>query len=91
MSPEMVVELGQEVLWITSLLAAPLLLSALGVGLLIGIVQAATQIQEMTLSFIPKLIAMVLALFLAGHWMLQLLTDFTVRLFQNIPHLIGMS
>ena len=89
MDADVVVQLGHEVLWLTSLLAAPLLLSALGVGLCIGVIQAATQIQEMTLSFIPKLIAMVVALFVAGAWMLQLLLEFTTRLYTNIPTLIG--
>lgn len=89
MTPEVVVELGHQVLWITAMLAAPLLLSALAVGVLVGIFQAATQIQEMTLSFIPKLIAMVVALFAMGHWMLQMLTEFTTQLYRNIPGLIG--
>jgi flagellar biosynthetic protein FliQ len=71
------------------MLSAPLLLSALAVGLLIGIFQAATQIQEMTLSFIPKLIVLVFALLIAGPWMLRILTEFTLRLFAEIPSLLG--
>ena len=74
---------------ITALMAAPLLLSALVVGLLIGMFQAATQIQEMTLSFIPKLAVMALALMLLGPWMIHLVVDFTERLYGNIPALIG--
>jgi flagellar biosynthetic protein FliQ len=71
------------------MLAAPLLLSALAVGLIIGLFQAATQIQEMTLSFIPKLIAVVVALFVAGAWMLNVITDYTVGLYESIPMIIG--
>jgi len=89
MTPEMVLEVGTQALWLAVLLAAPLLLSALTVGLLIGIFQAATQIQEMTLSFIPKLIALVLALFLGGPWMLGVLISFTQRLYVEIPGLLG--
>jgi len=88
-TPEMVLEVGTQALWLAVLLAAPLLLSALAVGLLIGIFQAATQIQEMTLSFIPKLIALVLALFLGGPWMLSVLISFTQRLYVEIPGLLG--
>ena len=89
MTPEMVLDVGQEALWVTALLAAPLLLSALVIGLLVGMVQAATQIQEMTLTFIPKLAVLGLALIVAGSWMLGLITDFTINLFERIPELIG--
>ncbi len=89
MTPDSVIHLGQEAMRIAVLLSAPILLTALGVGLIIGMVQAATQIQEMTLSFIPKLIGMVLALGIAGSWMLHLLIDFTERLILSIPELIG--
>ncbi len=89
MTPESVLEIGRHALTVTVLLAAPLLLAALAVGLLIGIIQAATQIQEMTLSFIPKLLVLVVVLLFAGHWMLGLLTDFTIGLYQNIPDFIG--
>ena len=71
------------------LLSMPILLTALVVGLLIGMFQAATQINEMTLSFIPKLFAVVLAILIAGPWMLHLLIDFTINLFHRIPSLIG--
>jgi flagellar biosynthetic protein FliQ len=71
------------------MLAGPLLGAALAVGLLIGIFQAATQIQEMTLSFIPKLLALVVALFIAGPWMIQVLVTFSKRLIVGIPGLIG--
>ncbi len=85
MTPESVLSLGQQALQLALLLAAPLLLASLAVGLLIGIFQAATQINEMTLSFIPKLLAMAAVLMLAGPWMLQLLTEFTRRLIESIP------
>ena len=89
MTPESVVLIGQEAIKITALMAAPLLLSALVVGLLVGMFQAATQIQEMTLSFIPKLAVMALALMVLGPWMIHLIVNFTDRLFENIPYLIG--
>ncbi len=85
MTPDMVIEIGRQALVVTALLAAPLLISALAVGLLVGMFQAATQIQDMTLSFIPKLIVLVIALGLTGHWMLRLLIDYTRNLFQMIP------
>ena len=89
MTPEMVLDVGRDSLWVIALLAAPLLLSALAVGLLVGMIQAATQIQEMTLTFIPKLIVLALALLIAGPWMLGVLTDFTITLYVSIPELIG--
>jgi len=89
MTPEIVLDIGQEALWVTALLAAPLLLSALAVGLLVGMIQAATQIQEMTLTFIPKLAVLGLALIVAGSWMLGLITDFSINLIERIPELIG--
>ncbi len=89
MTPDMVINIGQEALRVTALLAAPVLLTALGVGLLIGMLQAATQIQEMTLSFIPKLLGIVIALAVAGTWMLHLLMDFTERLIMSIPDVFG--
>ena len=89
MGPDTVLTVGREDLWLAGLLSGPRLLSALGVGLLIGIFQAATQIQEMTLSFIPKLLALVVALFIAGPWMISLVVSFSQRLFQEIPVLLG--
>lgn len=88
MTPEAVLDIGREALYLTALLAAPLLLSALAVGLLVGVFQAATQIQEMTLSFIPKLIILVFALLIAGTWMLRMLTEFTLQLFNDIPGIL---
>ena len=87
MDTAMVIDLGRQALWTIALVSAPLLLVALGVGLLIGIIQAATSINEMTLSFIPKLIVMALALLLFGSWMLGTLVDFTRSIFERIPTL----
>jgi len=89
MTPEMVLDIGHDALWVTALLSAPLLLSALAIGLIVGMIQAATQIQEMTLTFIPKLIVLALALLISGSWMLGVLTDFTITLITSIPELIG--
>jgi len=89
MTPETVITIGQQALWVTMLIAAPLLLSALGVGLMVGMFQAATQINEMTLSFIPKLLVLVLALIVAGPWMLSIIVNFTQQLMEQIPSLIS--
>ncbi len=89
MTPEQVMSIGQQALTVTTLLAAPLLLSVLAAGVLIGMLQAATQINEMTLSFVPKLLVMVAALFLAGHWMLGVILDYTRGLFASIPGSLG--
>ena len=89
MTPESVMSLGQQALLTMLLLAAPLLLVALFVGLLVSIFQAATQINEMTLSFIPKLVAVFVTLVIAGPWMTALLVDYIRRLFSSIPGIIG--
>ena len=89
MTPETIITLGQRALELSVLVSAPLLLTALVVGGLISLFQAATQINEMTLSFVPKLLALVLVLLLAGPWMLELLIDFTRNLMKDIPNLIG--
>jgi len=89
MSPESVIEIGRQALMMTALLAAPLLLSALVAGLVIGMFQAATQINEMTLSFIPKLLVLAAALWLGGGWMLRTIVGFTESLLLDIPLLIG--
>jgi len=89
MTPETVMSVGTHALEITLMLAAPMLLVALVVGLLVGIFQAATQINEMTLSFIPKLIAMAATIAIAGPWMLKLIVNYTRELFESIPGLIG--
>lgn len=89
MSPEDFIALARQGLELTILLSLPLLLSALVTGLLVSVFQAATQINEMTLSFIPKLVVMFTVAVLAGPWMLQLLADYTRRLFESIPRLVA--
>jgi flagellar biosynthesis protein FliQ len=89
MTQDTVMQLASQTLWMTILLAAPLLLSALTIGLLVGMFQAATQINEMTLSFIPKLGVLVLALFVFGPWMLSNIVSFTRNLITSIPSVIG--
>ena len=80
-----VVDLVREALWVAVMVAAPLLLVALGVGLFIGIIQAATSINEATLSFIPKLAALALTLVIFGGWQIGTMVDFTRRIFERIP------
>lgn len=82
-------EIGRQAIEATLIVAAPFLLTALAVGLLISIFQAATQMNEATLQFVPKLVAMLLALIFAGPWMMQYLIDYIQTLYNNIPQLIG--
>jgi flagellar biosynthesis protein FliQ len=89
MTPETVLTIAQRALEMTLMLAAPLLVVALLVGLFVGIFQAATQINEMTLSFIPKLLGMATALVIAGPWMLKELVSYTRSLIESIPSLVG--
>jgi flagellar biosynthetic protein FliQ len=89
MTPESITTIAQQALWVTFLVALPLLGVALVVGLLVSLIQAATQLNEMTLSFVPKVLAMGLAAVLAGPWMLHVMMDFTIRLFESIPQLIN--
>ncbi len=89
MTPETVMTVGTRALEITLMLAAPMLLVALVVGLLVGVFQAATQINEQTLSFIPKLVALALALLFAGPWMLKVLVSYTRELIESIPGLVN--
>ena len=89
MTPESVMTLGYEAMKLSLLLGAPLLLVALVTGLLISLFQAATQINEMTLSFIPKLLAVFATLVIAGPWMLGLVLDYMRNLFTSIPQLVG--
>ncbi|WP_028449576.1 MULTISPECIES: flagellar biosynthesis protein FliQ [Chitinibacter] len=89
MSPEMVVTLLQKAMEVMVLLCGPVLLATLVLGLLVSIFQAATQINEATLSFIPKLLVAFVVLVLAGPWMLELIMDYTIRLYQSIPQVIG--
>ena len=89
MTPGSIFTIMQQALEVTVLLLAVLLLPALAVGLLVSIFQAATQINEMTLSFIPKLMITVAAMVIGGPWMLQLIMGYTQRLFEGIPGVIG--
>jgi flagellar biosynthetic protein FliQ len=89
MTPELVVNLVQQALETTILVSAPLLLAALVTGLVVSVFQAATQINEMTLSFIPKLIAIFAVAVFAGPWMVGVMVDFTRRLFTAIPGMVG--
>ncbi len=87
--PQTVLTLAQGAMEITLLISAPLLLAALVTGLVVSVLQAATQINEMTLSFIPKLVAMFAVLVVAGPWMLETMVDYMRRLFSQIPLVIG--
>ena len=88
MTPETVVNIGQQALQIMLLIAAPMLLAALLTGLLVSIFQAATSINEQTLTFIPKLVVMFIVMILAGPWMIETMTDYVTRLYSSIPELI---
>ena len=89
MTPTTVVDIGRHAVEILLIISAPMLGAALVTGLLVSIFQAATQVNEMTLSFIPKLIAVFLVMVLAGPWMITLMTDYIRRLYTSIPSLIG--
>lgn len=89
MTPEAVITIGQQAVEMTLMISAPLLLTALVIGLVVSIFQAATQINEMTLSFIPKMLGIFIVLIFAGPWMIGLMVDYIQRLFGNIPWMIG--
>jgi flagellar biosynthetic protein FliQ len=89
MTPETIMSMGNQAIQVSLLLGAPLLLVALIVGLIISIFQAATQINEQTLSFIPKLLAVFATLVIAGPWMLNQMLDYIRTLFMSIPQLVG--
>ena len=89
MTPESVMTLGRQALELTIIVSAPVLLTALIIGLLVSIFQAATQINEQTLTFIPKLVGMFVVIIIAGPWMVGMMVDFIQRLFSNIPWMIG--
>ena len=89
MNSTAVIAMIREALELTLLVSAPLLLTALAVGLVVSVFQAATQINEMTLSFIPKLLGVFVAIVVCGPWILQLMIDYTQRIFTNIPMLVG--
>lgn len=89
MTPSTVIDIGRQAMEVLLLVSAPLFLAALVTGLIISVFQAATQINEATLSFVPKLIAIFVTLILAGPWMITLLTDYMRRLYEAIPSMIG--
>jgi flagellar biosynthetic protein FliQ len=88
MSQEFVITIGRDAMWTAFLLAAPPLIAALVVGLAVSIFQAVTQIQEMTLAIIPKMIAVLLALMLTYPWLLEKMTSYTIGVFQTIPTIV---
>jgi flagellar biosynthetic protein FliQ len=87
MNADFVLDIGKQALILVLLLGAPMLLLGLAVGVLVSILQSVTQIQEMTLTFVPKIVAVVMALIFFGPWMLRLLTSFTLQLFERLPDL----
>lgn len=89
MTPTTVIEIGRGALELTLLISAPLFTAALVTGLIVSIFQAATQINEATLSFVPKLVAIFITLILAGPWMIAMMTDYMRRLYESIPGVIG--
>ena len=89
MTPESVMTFGRQAMEVAIMVAGPLLLVALGIGLVVSIFQAATQINEQTLSFIPKLLGIIVTLVIAGPWMLTIMTDYMRQVFSNIPNMIG--
>jgi flagellar biosynthesis protein FliQ len=89
MTPESVMEIGRQGMQVTLLIASPMLVVALVVGLIVSIFQAATQINEATLSFIPKLVAVFASLIIAGPWMLTTMVDYMRHVLTNIPNLAG--
>jgi len=89
MTPATVIDIGRQAVEITLLISAPLFISALATGLLISVFQAATSINEATLSFVPKLVVIFTVLILGGPWMLTTMTDYMRRLYESIPAMIG--
>lgn len=89
MTPSTVIDIGRQAVEVTLLISAPLFIAALATGLLISIFQAATSINEATLSFVPKLIVIFVVLILGGPWMITTMTDYMRRLYESIPAMIG--
>ena len=89
MTPQFVLAVGREAIMLTLMVSAPMLAAGLIVGLIISILQAVTQIHEMTLTFIPKIVAVALALLIFLSWMINLVVDYTVRVFNSIPSIAG--
>ncbi|MDK9725920.1 MAG: flagellar biosynthesis protein FliQ [Sterolibacteriaceae bacterium MAG5] len=89
MTPTTVIDIGRQAIEITLMISAPMFIAALATGLLVSIFQAATQINEATLSFVPKLVIIFLVMIVSGPWMIATMTDYMRRLFEAIPGLIG--
>ena len=89
MSSDLVVQMAREALFMVMLISAPMLGLGMLVGILVSVFQATTEIQEQTLAFIPKIVAVFVAILIFGPWMLRLLTDYVRELFVNLPSLIG--
>ena len=89
MTPGTVMEIGRQAIEVALIISAPALIAALAIGLVISVFQAATQINEATLQFVPKLIGIFMVLILFGPWTLQYMVDYIQRLFGSIPQLIG--
>lgn len=89
MTPTLVIEISRQAVEVTLLISAPLFIAALATGLIVSIFQAATQINESTLSFVPKLVVLFITLIAAGPWMITMLTDYMRRLYGSIPSIIG--
>ena len=89
MSPEAVLDIGMEGLLVAAKLAAPVLITALVVGFAISLLQSITQVQEVTLSFVPKIVAVGIALLIAGNWMISEIVQFTHTMFDRIPQLLS--
>lgn len=88
MQPEQVLDITRQALKVSVLLAGPLLIFGLVIGVVVNVFQAVTQITETTLTVVPKLVAILLALLLFSPWMIDVMTDFTVQMFENIPHVV---
>ena len=89
MSSDIIIQIGQNALWIVLLVSAPMLGLGLAVGLLVSVFQATTSIQEATLAFIPKIIAVFVAILIFGPWMLSILVEYFTNIFVNLPLYIG--
>ena len=89
MPPTTVIEIGRNALEITLMISVPLFIAALVTGLIVSIFQAATQINEATLSFVPKLVVIFITMIVAGPWMITMMTDYMRRLYESIPAMIG--
>jgi flagellar biosynthesis protein FliQ len=88
MTEELILKLGQDAIQTTAMIAAPMLIGALAVGLVISVLQAVTQINEATLTFIPKMIVIFVVIIVAGPWMLDVMSQYTIELFENIATMV---